>query len=49
MLESGEFYLVQARLKGELYLRCTLTNPFTRKNELKALLDRIEQVEDRAR
>lgn len=42
MLESGDFYLVQTRLKGDLYLRCTLTNPFTGQTDLERLLDRVE-------
>ena len=41
MLEAGDFYLVQTRLKGKLYLRCTLTNPFTKSTDLANLLDRI--------
>lgn len=44
MLESGDFYLVQTRLKGDLYLRCTLTNPFTQKTDLERLLDMIEAI-----
>jgi L-2,4-diaminobutyrate decarboxylase len=41
MLEAGDFYLVQTRLKEKLYLRCTLTNPFTRSTDLEKLLDRV--------
>ncbi len=44
LLEEGEFYIVQTRLKNKLYLRTTLMNPLTTEKELKALLDRIEEV-----
>lgn len=44
MLESGDFYLVQTRLKGQLYLRCTLTNPFTKPSDLENLLDRVVET-----
>jgi L-2,4-diaminobutyrate decarboxylase len=43
ILESGEFYIVQTRLRGEIWLRVTLTNPFTEEVHLNALLDRIAQ------
>ncbi|MEK6481457.1 pyridoxal-dependent decarboxylase [Catalinimonas sp. 4WD22] len=44
LLEEGEFYIVQTRLKNKLYLRTTLMNPFTTEKELNALLERIEEV-----
>lgn len=44
LLEEGEFYIVQTRLKNKLYLRTTLMNPFTTEKELTALLERIEEV-----
>lgn len=44
LLEDGEYYLVQARLKGRLYLRCTLTNPFTTERELIGLLEKVRTV-----
>ncbi|PHN02960.1 pyridoxal phosphate-dependent decarboxylase family protein [Flavilitoribacter nigricans] len=44
MLEDGDFYLVQTRLKGKLYLRCTLTNPFTKAGDLEKLLDTVIAV-----
>lgn len=44
LLEEGAFYVVQTRLKGALYLRCTLTNPFTEAQHLSKLLDRIVAV-----
>ncbi len=44
LLEDGEFYIVQTRLKNKFYLRTTLMNPFTTEKELGALLERIEEV-----
>lgn len=44
LLEDGEFYLVQTKLKGTHYLRTSLMNPFTTKANLKALLDKISAI-----
>lgn len=44
LLEDGEFYIVQTRLKNKLYLRTTLMNPFTTEKELSALLERVEEL-----
>lgn len=44
LVESGPFYLVQTELKGEKWLRVTLSNPFTSVLELKALLDQIRTI-----
>jgi len=44
LLEEGEFYIVQTRLKNKFYLRTTLMNAFTTEKELTALLERIEEV-----
>lgn len=38
---EGEFFIVQTRIQGRLYLRSTLLNPFTTEKELKKLLDKI--------
>ncbi|MBV6654654.1 MAG: hypothetical protein KI786_12895, partial [Mameliella sp.] len=38
LLEDGEFYIVQTQLKGDTYLRVTLTNPHTSSEDLEALL-----------
>jgi L-2,4-diaminobutyrate decarboxylase len=43
LLEEGEFYFVQTELKGKIYLRTTLMNPFTRRKHLKKLIERIEE------
>lgn len=44
LLEVGDFYIVQAKLKGQTWLRSTLTNPFSTEKELTELLNRIEQL-----
>ncbi len=43
LLEEGEFYFVQTELKGKIYLRTTLMNPFTKRKHLKKLIKRIEK------
>lgn len=42
VLEEGRFYIVQTRLKGLLYLRTSLMNPFTRPKHLEELLEYLE-------
>lgn len=44
LLEEGDFYLVQTRLRGRFYLRCTITNPFTKERDLEKLLHRISAL-----
>lgn len=44
LLEEGQFYIVQTLLKGELYLRVTLTNPFTTTEDLSAMLEACERA-----
>lgn len=46
LLEDGEFYIVQTKLRGIHYLRTTLTNPFTTRNHLEALLNKIKTTVD---
>ena len=41
LLERGGFYVVQAVLRGRVWLRCTLINPRTRLADLEALLAEI--------
>ena len=38
VVRRGDFYLVQARLRGELWLRVTLMNPLTTLEDLRRLL-----------
>ncbi|MET1259790.1 aminotransferase class V-fold PLP-dependent enzyme [Flagellimonas sp. DF-77] len=42
LLEEGRFYLVQTKLRGILYLRISLMNPFTTMEHLRALLQELE-------
>ncbi|WP_394971310.1 pyridoxal phosphate-dependent decarboxylase family protein [uncultured Croceitalea sp.] len=44
LLEDGEFYLVQTKLRGTHYLRTSLMNPFTTPEHLNQLLDKIVTV-----
>ncbi|MEB8344422.1 pyridoxal-dependent decarboxylase [Flavobacteriaceae bacterium KMM 6898] len=46
ILEEGEFYIVQTKLRGIHYLRTTLMNPFTTPKHLEALLDKIKILAD---
>ncbi|MCG8332131.1 MAG: aminotransferase class V-fold PLP-dependent enzyme [Chitinophagales bacterium] len=41
-LQDGTFYIVQTNLKGTLYLRVTLTNPFTTATHLTQLLQSLD-------
>lgn len=44
LLEAGAFYVVQATLRGQVYLRMTLVNPATRLADLQALLEEIRRL-----
>lgn len=44
IIENGEFFLVQTELNDNVYLRTSLMNIFTTKNDLKQLLDHIEET-----
>lgn len=41
LIESGRFYFVQTTLRGRVWLRTALMNPFTTRDDLSALLDAI--------
>ncbi len=42
LLEEGKFYIVKTNLEGNLWLRCTFTNPFTTEADLTSLLAELE-------
>lgn len=41
MLESGQFYIVQTLLKGQVFLRVSIMNPFTTEQDLREMLDEV--------
>ncbi|MEM9822335.1 MAG: aminotransferase class I/II-fold pyridoxal phosphate-dependent enzyme [Bacteroidota bacterium] len=45
LIETQRFYIVQTQLKGQVYLRTTIMNPFTTEKILQSLLDEIEHIE----
>jgi len=47
LLRDGSFYLVQTRLRGDVYLRVTLINPLTTEQDLEALLHAIRAAAER--
>lgn len=44
LVESGEFYIVQARLRGEAWLRVTMMNPMTTREDLGRLLGSLRRL-----
>lgn len=44
LLEDGEFYIVQTKLKGVHYMRITVMNPFTNLQHFKALIEKIKLI-----
>ncbi len=44
LITSGKFYIVQTRINSEIYLRTTIMNPLTKKEDLVVLLNEIEQI-----
>lgn len=44
LLEDGEFYIVSTTLKGTFYLRTTFMNPFTNREHMNALLEKITRI-----
>ena len=44
LLEDGEFYIVQTKLKGIQYMRITVMNPFTKTEHFKSLIEKIKYL-----
>ncbi|MCK8520287.1 aminotransferase class I/II-fold pyridoxal phosphate-dependent enzyme [Aquimarina sp. D1M17] len=44
LIESGKFYIVQTTIAGKKYLRTTIMNQLTTKEDLEVLLDEIEEL-----
>ena len=44
LTESGQTYIVQTRINRQVYLRCTLTNPFTTVHELEKMLLKVVSI-----
>lgn len=43
LLEEGDFYIVQSKIKEIIYLRVTIMNPFTNEEHFEGLLDNIKR------
>lgn len=46
LLEDGEFYIVQTKIRGVQYLRVTIMNPFTTQKHLKRLLAKVNLLSE---
>ena len=44
ILESGEFYIVQTKLRGKQYLRTTIMNPFSTEEHFRGLISHIREL-----
>ncbi|MFC2129183.1 pyridoxal phosphate-dependent decarboxylase family protein [Bacteroidota bacterium] len=44
ILKRGDFYIVQTVLNGKQYLRVSVMNPFTEKNDFENLLNQVLQI-----
>ncbi len=44
MLEDGRFYIVQTTIRGQIYLRVSLMNPFTTIEDLEELLEKLREL-----
>ena len=44
LIAETKFYVVQTKLRGHVYLRCTFTNPLTQKDHLQELLEKLGKM-----
>ncbi|MGC9342806.1 MAG: pyridoxal phosphate-dependent decarboxylase family protein, partial [Bacteroidales bacterium] len=44
ILKNGNFYIVQTRLQGKLYLRVSIMNPLTREEDFQNLLNEVTEI-----
>jgi|APTNR8051073442_1049403.scaffolds.fasta_scaffold02982_3 L-2,4-diaminobutyrate decarboxylase len=44
LLEQGDFYVLSTTIRGRVWLRSTLSNPFTEEAHLRALMDRCREL-----
>ncbi len=44
LLEDGEFYIVQTKLRGKQFLRVAIMNPFTTKEHLTELIEKAKAI-----
>ena len=44
IVKEGSFYIVQAELEGKIWLRITIINPVTSKEDLENLLSRVKKI-----
>ena len=44
LIQSGKFYVVQTTINGEKYLRTTMMNPLTTKDDLIALIEEVHHL-----
>ncbi len=49
LVEEGDFFIVQTRAQGKLWLRSTLINPLTTPHHFAALMDRLRHIADQQR
>ena len=44
VIQDGEYFIVQTRVRGKVFLRVTLVNAFTSEKDLLRLLEKIKTI-----